>query len=79
MTTYGASTNVLIREMGASQLEEYIKDLWEVKYSKNFGVMLKENYNHVVLAQTTYTQLTGNDLLKNISEEFTNCVNEYYK
>ena len=70
--TATASERKLIREMGSTQLETYLQELW-IKSGKNTGLLLL-NYPNAQLLKDCYKQLTGNDLLLNVNNEFTNDV-----
>ena len=68
------SENLKIREMGSTQIEEYLKGIWETQYNRNTGIFLV-NHNLIIrTCQRIYGQLTGKPVLINICDEITNDV-----
>lgn len=72
MHTSSVSERKLIREMGSSELETYIHDMW-INNGKNTAALIL-NETSIKQCCEAYKQLTGKSLLHNISEEFTNDV-----
>ena len=69
------SNRVLIREMDGTELEDYVRTIW-IEHSKN-TIAIVLNHPSIVQCCEAYKQLTGNNLLLNISEEFTKDVKSY--
>lgn len=66
---HAASTRKLILEMGSDQLVDYVMELY--KKHGSIKAMVLHNDPYMPLLQQCYTELTGKELLDNISPIFT--------
>ena len=65
---YSISTKKLIREMDSRELEDHLLKLW-IEVDKNTGLLLL-NHPDLKLIFDCYKQLTGKNIIFNITEEF---------
>jgi hypothetical protein len=64
------STKTLIREMDATELLDYLTDIWINDYNKNTEKLLLAKKQIIVNCVEAYKQLTNKNILFEISEDF---------
>jgi len=64
------SINKLIREMDSSELLDYITNIWENDYNQNTIKFLNTQQPIILRCIEAYEQLTGNLILWEISDKF---------
>lgn len=75
------SNKKIIKELDSEELVEYVENIWKNTFKKNTALMLacvyanqtfknKEEVDEIKLCIECYKQMTGKNILTNMSDEF---------
>lgn len=64
------SKNKLIREMDATELLDYLTNIWANEYDKNTSLFLRMQQPIILRCSEAYRQLTNTEILWEISDKF---------